>query len=61
MSKVRKKNNQTSVSDADREIPNFGSTDNAGVRHYPFTSGWDSLSASETDERSYLSYPCYQV
>ena len=25
-----KKNNQTSVSDADREIPTLGSTDNAG-------------------------------
>ena len=40
MSKVRK-NNQTSVSDADREIPNFGSTDNVGVGHYPFICGWD--------------------
>ena len=27
---IGKKNNQTSVSDADREIPNLGSTDNAG-------------------------------
>ena len=44
-----KKNNQSSVSDADREIPTIGSTDNAGnllnlvsgiIRlHVP--SGWD--------------------
>ena len=40
-----KKNNQTSVSNADLEIPTLGSTDNAGnevkprFRHYPFTLG----------------------
>ena len=27
---IGKKNNQSSVSNADREIPNLGSTDNAG-------------------------------
>ena len=27
---IGKKNNQTSVSDADQEIPTLGSTDNAG-------------------------------
>ena len=38
---IGKKNNQTSVSKADREIPTQGSTDNAGngkssFLHYPF-------------------------
>ena len=44
---IGKKNNQTSVSDADREIPALGSTDNAGnsvnlvsgIIRLP--SGWD--------------------
>ena len=40
---IGKKNNVSSVSDANREIPTLGSTDNAGnevkprFRHYPFT------------------------
>ena len=44
---IGKKNNQTSVSDADRQIPTLGSTDNAGNSvslvsgfwYYPFTFG----------------------
>ena len=46
---IGKKNNQSSVSDADREIPTLGSTDNTGnsvnlvSRHYPFTLGLESL------------------
>ena len=44
---IGKKNNQTSVSDANRESPTLGSTDNAGntvnfvsgIIHLP--SGWD--------------------
>ena len=42
---IGKKNNQTSVSDADREIPTLGSTDNAGNSgepsfwHCPLTLG----------------------
>ena len=39
---IGKKNNQSSVSDADREIPTIKSTDNAGnsiYRLYPFTLG----------------------
>ena len=60
------KNNQTSVSDADREIPTRGSTDNAGnpvpeTRYTSFPAlSVDprvgiSRSASETDVRFYLS------
>ena len=45
---IGKKNNQTSVSDADRQIPTLGSTDNAGNSvnfvsgfwYYPFTFGF---------------------
>ena len=53
-----KKNNQSSVSEADREIPTLGSTDNAGnsgnlVSVYPRVG--ISRSASETDDRFYLS------
>ena len=61
---IGKKNNQPSVSDADREISTLGSTDNAGnsvklvsgiIR---LSSGWDfSRSASKTDDRFYLSVP----
>ena len=38
---IGKKNNQTSISDADREIPTLGLKDNAGneVQHYPLTLG----------------------
>ena len=37
---IGKKNNLTSVSDADREIPTLGSTDNAGnAVNYSFTLG----------------------
>ena len=42
---IGKKNNQTLVSEADREILTLGSTENAGnlvkprFRHYPFTLG----------------------
>ena len=44
---IGKKNNQTSVSDADRDIPTLGSTNNAGnsenlasgIIRYP--SGWN--------------------
>ena len=45
--RIGKKNNHTSISDADREIPTLGSMDNAGnsvnlisgIIHLP--SGWD--------------------
>ena len=42
---IGKKNNQTFVSDADREILTLGSTDNAKLRfrHYPFTLGFGFL------------------
>ena len=51
---IGKKYNQTSVSDADREIRSLGLTDNAGNRVsalsiYPRVG--ISLSASETDEK----------
>ena len=58
---IGKKNNQSSVSDADREIPTLGSTDNAGnsinlvsgISVYPrFVI---SQSTSETDDIFYLS------
>ena len=51
-----KKNNETSFSYEDREIPTLGSTENAGNSVNPVSgiislpSGWDSRSASETDE-----------
>ena len=56
-----KENNQSSVSNADREIPTLGSTDNAGnsdslfsgITVYPRVGL--SRSASETDDRFYLS------
>ena len=44
---IVKKNNQTSVASADREIPTLGSTDNAGNEVYRvfgiirLPSGWD--------------------
>ena len=53
-------NNQSSVSNADREIPTLGSTDNAGneVNLVPALSVYPrfgiALSASETDDRFYL-------
>ena len=53
---IGKKNNQTSVSDADREIPTLGSTDNAlfpALSVYPRVG--ISLSTSETDDGFYLS------
>ena len=59
---IGKKNNQTLVSDADQEIPTFGSTDNAG-NSVNLVSGiilllsvGISRSASETDVRFYLSH-----
>ena len=61
---IVKKNNQTSVSDADREIPTLGSADNAGnsVTSFPALSADPrvgiSLSASETDVRFYLRIQC---
>ena len=42
--RIGKKNNQTSISDADRQIPTLGSTDNAGNEVNSFIrlpSGWD--------------------
>ena len=58
---IGKKNTQTSVSDADREIQTLGSTDNAG-NSVNFVSGiivyprvLISLSASETNDRVYFS------
>ena len=39
---IDKKNNKTSLFDAEREISTLGSTDDAGlpsVRHYPLTRG----------------------
>ena len=56
-----KKSNQSSVSDADREFPTLGSTDNAGnsVTSLPalFVDSlvWISRSASETDDKFCLS------
>ena len=58
--RIGKKNNQSSVFDADREIPALGSTDNvanevnlvSGIIHLP--SGWNSLSVLETNDRSCL-------
>ena len=56
-----KKNNQTPVSDADREIPALGSMDNAGnsITSFPALSFYPqvgiSWSASVTDDRFYLS------
>ena len=60
---IGKKNNQSSVSDAERKIPTLGSTDNAsnsvnivsGIIRLP--SGGISRFASETDDRFYLSQP----
>ena len=58
---IGKKNNQSSVSDADREIPSYGSTDNAG-NNVNLVSGIIRLprvgisrSALETVDRFYLS------
>ena len=59
---IGKKNNQTSVSDADREIPTLGSADNVrnSVTSFPALSVYPrvgiSLSESETDVRFYLSH-----
>ena len=58
---IGKKNNQLSVPEADREILTLESKDNAGnsvnlisgIIRLP--SGWDSLSASETNDKFYLS------
>ena len=36
---IGKKNNQSSVSDAEQEIPTIGSTDDAGIIRFP--SGWE--------------------
>ena len=63
---IGKKNNQTSVSDADQEIPTLGSTDNAenlvnfisGIICLP--SGCDFWSASVTMIRFYLSWFCWR-
>ena len=58
---IGKQNNQTSISDADREIPTLGSTDNAGnsVNSFPALSVYPrvgfSLSEAETDDRFYFS------
>ena len=41
---IDEKNNQTSVSDADREIPTLGSTDKAG-NSMGFVSGYIRLSS----------------
>ena len=59
---VGKKNNQSSVSNADREIPNSGQrimletqqTSFPALSVYPWVG--ISLSASETDDRFYLSF-----
>ena len=59
---IGKKNNQSSVPDADREIPTIGSMNNAGnsVVSFPALSVYPlvriSLSASKTDDRFYLYY-----
>ena len=58
--RIGKKNNQSSVFDADREISTLGSRDNAankvnlvsGIIDLP--SGWNSLSVLETNDRSCL-------
>ena len=61
-----KKNNQTSVSDADRKILTLGSTDNAGNLVTSFLAlsvkpcVEISLSASETNDRFYFSLMSYQ-
>ena len=60
--RIGKKNKQTSVSNADQEIPTLRSTDNVGnlvnlvspIILYPQVGL--SLSASETEDRFYLSY-----
>ena len=60
-----KKNNQSSVSDPDLEIPTLGSTDNAGNLVNLVSSIIGSIypgvgisrSASKTDGRFYLSFP----
>ena len=60
---IGKKSNETSFSDAGREIPTLGSTDNAGnlvnlvsgIIRILRGGGGGSLSASETDDRFYLS------
>ena len=54
---IGNKNNQTSVSNADREIPTLGSTDNAGnsvnlvYDIIPYPRIGISRSASETNDR----------
>ena len=45
--KIGKKNDQTTVSDADRDITSLGSSENVGktcFREYPFTLGFGFLS-----------------
>ena len=62
---IGKKNNQSSVSDADREVRTLGSTDNAGnsvnlvsdIIRSP--SGWDFSIC--IDDRFYLSYAHFSV
>ena len=53
---IGKKNNQSSVSDADWEIPTLGSMDNAGnLVNLVSSRAWISRSASETNGRFYFS------
>ena len=60
---VGKKNNQTAVPDAEQEIPTLRSSDNAGnsINFFPVWSVYHrvaiSRSASEIDDRLYLSRP----
>ena len=61
---VCKKNNQTSISDVDREISTLGSTDNAGnsvnlisgIIRLPIGSGFLYLHQRASDDRFYLSH-----
>ena len=61
-SRISKKNTQSLVSNADREIPTLGSTDNAGNEVYRVSgtirlpSGWDISVCIRTNDRIYLSY-----
>ena len=64
---IGKKKNQTLVSDADREIPILGSTDNAGnlVNLFRALTVYPQVgivwSASETDNRFYLYMALYNT
>ena len=58
---IGKKNNQTSVSGADQEIPTLGSTYNAehevsSFRHYPLTRGLGLLGLLWRPMFDYFSY-----